>query len=212
MWKLMSFFDLLFGRKPTAAVSDNELGLAQYVPRRPRIKLFPHIEVEVATNHHKSFTSPNPDIKATVYSSDRTAVGEVTYAVSPLFDRLYIFNITVHAPYRRQGFGLAIIEYIAMTYDVPITTIKEVFSASEFWSAARYLYDRPNEKIETLSISEMDRERARWAHLKPHIDQLDEQISDRLFNKRESWESAIGRGLPDWPSSTPQSSEATIRS
>lgn len=157
----------------------------------------PFIEVELSANHHKSFTAPNPDIKATVYSSSRVAVGHVTYAVSPLFDKLYIFDINIHDAYRRQGFGLAAMAYLAKTYHLPITTIKEVFSASGFWSAAR-LASGP---IDTLSISEMDAERERWAHLKPLMDQLDAIISDRLFSKRESWEAAVGRGLPDWPSS-----------
>lgn len=35
-----------------------------------------YIEIEISTNHHKSFTAPNPDIKAKVFSSDRIAVGQ----------------------------------------------------------------------------------------------------------------------------------------
>lgn len=159
----------------------------------------PHIEIETSTNHYKSFTAPNPDIKATVYSSDHIAVGSVTYAVSPLFDKIYIFDITIQDANRRQGFGLAVMEHLATTYRLPITTIKEVFSASGFWHAARLASSSP---IENLSISEMDVESERWAHLKPVIDQLDNLISDR-FSKHESWETAVGRGLPDWPTSTP---------
>lgn len=77
--------------------------------------------------------------------------------------------------------------------------MKEVFSASGFWRAARLAIG----PIETLSISEMDAERERWAHLKPLMDQLEALISERLFNNLEPWETAVGRGLPDWPSSTP---------
>ncbi|NVM76865.1 hypothetical protein FHW83_002666 [Duganella sp. SG902] len=120
-----------------------------------------------------------------------------------MLKKLYIFNITIQDANRRQGFGLAVMAYLATTYRLPITTIKEVFSASGFWRAARLASGAP---IETLSISEMDAERERWFPLKPLTDQLDVLISDRLFNKRESWETAVGRGLPDWPASTPDGS------
>lgn len=207
MWNFLSSLLSVVAKSETAGGNAEEVS-ASAEPALARMKPLPSIEVEIAMNHHKSFTSPNPDIKATVYSSDGAAVGRVTYAVSPLFDRLYIFDIAVHEPYRRHGFGLAIMAYLATAYRLPITTIKEVYSASAFWRAARLASSRSNQQIDTLSVGEMDTERARWAHLKPKIDQLDELISDRLFAMRESWEMAVGRGLPDWPSSTPVGIEA----
>jgi len=120
--------------------------------------------------------------------------------VSPLFDRLYIFDITIHDAYRRRGFGLAVMSYLATTYRLQITTIKEVSQASGFWHSVR-LAGAP---IDTLSFSEMDTEAERWAHLKPHADKLELLICDRLFRNCEAWETAVGRGLPDWPSSTPR--------
>ncbi|OEZ63879.1 MULTISPECIES: hypothetical protein [unclassified Duganella] len=204
MWKLWPFFRSVGAQTPTRPVTDNGSSLTPVKPGCNRMKPLPPIEIEASANHHKSFTSPNPDIKATVYSSDRREVGRVIYAISPLFDRLYLFDITIHVPYRRQGFGLTIMDYLTTTYRLPITTIKELFSASEFWRSVREVSSQRNEKIETLSVSEMNEERERWAHLKPLIDQLDVLISDRLSSKLESWESAIGRGLPDWPTSTLQ--------
>lgn len=194
LWSYLRFFNQRLSTKVESAK-----GQMPVKSVRADAKQLPYIEIETSANHHKSFTAPNPDIKATVYSSDRTAVGHVTYAVSPLFDKLYIFNITIQDANRRQGFGLAVMAYLATTYRLPITTIKEVFSASGFWRAARLASSVP---IETLSISEMDAERERWAHLKPLMGQLDILISDR-FSNRESWETAVGRGLPDWPASTP---------
>ncbi|MQA40671.1 GNAT family N-acetyltransferase [Rugamonas aquatica] len=203
MLKMLSFFRSVMARPRHTTAVDDVSGFTPAAPGRIRIEPLPTIEIETSTNHHQSFTSPNPDIKATIYSSDRTPVGRVTYAVSPLFDRLYIFDVTIHEPYRRQGFGLAAIEYLATTYCLPMATIKEVSLARHFWRAARAASDRRGEQIGTLSISEMFEERKRWGHLKPQIDQLNTQISDRLI-KHETWESAVGRGLPDWPSSTPQ--------
>lgn len=198
MLKLWPFFRFVSRREPTTE-AEGSAGLLPATLGRTRSKLLPYIEIETSTNHHKSFTSPNPDINATVYSSDRVPVGHITYAVSPLFDRLYIFDITIHDAYRRRGFGLAVMSYLATTYRLPITTIKEVSQASGFWHSAR-LAGAP---IDTLSFSEMDTEAERWAHLKPHADKLELLISDRLFRNREAWETAVGRGLPDWPSSTP---------
>jgi hypothetical protein len=57
----------------------------------------------------KAFTSPNPDVKATIIDAEEKVVGRVTYAVSPLHDRIYLFNIEVEEGYKRKGFGLAIV-------------------------------------------------------------------------------------------------------
>ncbi|MYN26971.1 GNAT family N-acetyltransferase [Duganella levis] len=193
LWRLFRIYDERSTKKKIEGAKDS----ISVKARLTHIKQLRSIEIETSMNHYKSFTAPNPDIKATIYSSDQVVVGQVTYAVSPLFDKLYIFDITIHDAFRRQGFGLAVIAYLANTHRLPMATIKEVLSASGFWRAAR-LASGP---IETLSLSEMDLERERWAHLKPLVDQLDSLISDRLSNKRESWEIAVGRGLPDWPSS-----------
>lgn len=198
MLKLWPFFGFVIRRKPAT----NAQGSARLLPAtlgHMRRKLLPYIEIETSTNHYKSFTSPNPDIHATVYSSDRVPVGHITYAVSPLFDKLYIFDITIHDAYRRRGFGLALMAYLSTTYRLPITTIKEVSQARGFWHSAR----RAGTRIDTLSFSEMDTEAARWAHLKTHADKLELLICDRLFKNRDAWEIAVGQGLPNWPSSTP---------
>lgn len=159
----------------------------------------PQITVETSFNYYKSFTLPNPDIKATIYAFDHVEVGKATFAVSPLFDRIYLFDITVHQAFRRQHFGLAFISFLAVSFDLPITTIKEVYSASDFWRMARRVVSMHNLKIDTISISEMDGECARWSHLQAKIDDLNQLVSDRLCIKREAWEDAVSRGLPDWP-------------
>lgn len=207
MWQRFSSFWSRVAKSTTSPVVELTSNRSPAAQGDARQKHVPHIDVKVDLNHYKAFTSPNPDIKASVYSEDGIQVGRVTYAVSPLFDRLYIFDIQVKEPYRRQRFGLAIMDYLGATYGLPIMTIKEVHSASQFWQMARQASRARNYAIGTLSVSEMGAERARWASLKPKVEQLEKLISDRLFNKREPWESAVGRGLPDWPSTAPKARE-----
>jgi hypothetical protein len=149
-------------------------------------------------------------IKANVYSEEGALVGKVTYAISPLFDKIYIFDITIDESWRRQGFGLAAIKHILSTYGLPIVTIKEVGSARDFWRNARQAALGKGQVITTLSVSEMDEERSRWAHLAPHVKELERLISERLFSLREEYEIAVGRGLPDWEHSVPRYANAVM--
>lgn len=157
-------------------------------------RILPTFSVVKTLNYLKAFTSPNPDVKATIIDVEEKVVGRVTYAVSPLHDRLYLFNIEVEEAYKRKGFGLAIVHYLLMTYQLPITTVKEVFSASDFWTAARKMAGKIGGTIATMSVSEMPDEAARWAYLKPENDRLEALITQR-FLRGEAYESAVGRGL-----------------
>ncbi|MDQ1812045.1 GNAT family N-acetyltransferase [Massilia sp. CCM 9210] len=142
----------------------------------------------------KCFTSPNPDQQASVYAKDGARVGYVTYALSPLFDMVYIFDIGIDEAFRRQGYGLAVIHHLVSTYQLPLTTIKEVYAAHMFWAAARELAMLNGSSISTISVSEMKQEQARWEHLRPAMIRLEDLITQR-FIQGESFESAVGRGL-----------------
>ncbi|MFB9240338.1 GNAT family N-acetyltransferase [Massilia antarctica] len=142
--------------------------------------MLPEIDLDVSLNHMKCFTSPHPDQQATIYAKDGARVGCVTYAVSPLFDMVYIFDIGIGKAFRRQGYGLAVIRHLFLAYRLPLTTIKEVFAAHMFWAATRVLTMLNGSSISTISVSEMDQEQARWEHLRPEMKRLD---------------GAVGRGL-----------------
>lgn len=154
----------------------------------------PEFILEVALNHMQCFTSPNPDRIATVMTAAGEQVGYITYAVSPLFDKLYIFQINIDATFRRQRYGLAIIHYLHSTYQLPIATFNEVGAARRFWAAARHMVASLGSSITAMSVGEMTHERARWRHLQPETDRLEQLISQR-FLAGEDYQSAVGRGL-----------------
>lgn len=154
----------------------------------------PDFTLEVVLNHMQCFTSPNPDRIATVMSAAGDQVGYITYAVSPLFDKLYIFQINIDDAFRRQRYGLAIIHYLHSTYQLPIATFNEVGAARRFWAAARHMVASLGSSITAMSVGEMTRERARWKHLQPETDRLEQLISQR-FLAGEDYQSAVGRGL-----------------
>ena len=143
--------------------------------------VLPEIDLDVFLNHMKCFTSPSPDQKATVYSKDGARVGYVTYAVSLLYDMVYIFDIGIDEAFQRQGYALAVIGHLVLTYRLPLTTIKEVYAAHTFWAAARELAMLNDSSISTISVSEMNQERARWDHLRPEMIRLEDLITQRFI-------------------------------
>ncbi|NHZ80775.1 hypothetical protein F2P44_16050 [Massilia sp. CCM 8695] len=73
---------------------------------------------------------------------------------------VYIFDTGIDEALRRQGYGLAVIGHLVLTYRLPLTTIKEVCAAHVFWAAARELAMLNGSSISTMSLSEMHQEQA----------------------------------------------------
>ena len=164
---------------------------------RRKLARLPAITIKTTANHYKPFTAPNPDIRAEIYNAVGQRVGKTTYAVSPLADRVYVFDINIARDFQRQGYATAMLWHLAKIYSQPITAIKELFSASSFWDATRKLAGGGLVVTQPLSVSEMRDEAARWQHLKPLAERLEKVISERLSIHREPWEMAVGRGLDD---------------
>jgi hypothetical protein len=161
---------------------------------RERIERLPAITVAATANHYKSFTAPNPDYKATIRRPTGDRIGTAAYALSPLDDRVYLFRVEIEAAHRRQGYGLALLWYLARTYERPITPVHQAIGSYEFWSAARQLEAAGLVVTGDVRISEMDDEASRWGHLRPQAERLQQQISERL-SRHEPWDVAVGRGL-----------------
>jgi hypothetical protein len=172
--------------------SSTMLNLEKY--RKDAELALPKITLDETMDHMKCFTSPNPDRISTVYANGAGRIGYVTYAVSPIFDKLYIYGIGTDEDFRRQGYGLSIIRHLARTYRLPIITFNEVGSARMFWAQARQMATSIGSSITTMSVGEMNQERARWEHLRPDMIRLENLITQR-FLKGESYQSAVGRGL-----------------
>ncbi|MHA6884646.1 GNAT family N-acetyltransferase [Ralstonia pseudosolanacearum] len=162
---------------------------------RCKIESLPNIGVQASPNFYKAFTAPNPDFDATIHNAAGDQVGTATYALSPLSDRIYIFDIQIALEHRRCGYGTALLWHLARAYGQPITAVKELYSASSFWSAARQRKGDGLVVTEPLSVSEMDVEAARWEHLRPAAERLERLIAERLTVHHEPWHVAVGRGL-----------------
>jgi hypothetical protein len=140
-------------------------------------------------------TAPNPILSAIIHNALGDQVGTATYAMSPLSDRIYLFDIKIVIEHRQRKYATALLLYLAQTYGLPITAVKELYSASDFWNAARQLKGAGLIVTMPLSYSEMIAEAARWEHLRPTANRLERQITERLTVHHEPWHVAIGRGL-----------------
>lgn len=151
------------------------------------------ITVEEKLRYDHALTSPAPERRGGIFNSEGERIGFAVYALSPLNDCLYLYDIKIDQDFMRRGYGLAMLQYLAKTYRQPIIPIHELESAERFWDAARrYITDV--EVREPISVSDFDVERHRWAFLKPESDRLQAQINARLM-RGEPWEEAVGRGL-----------------
>lgn len=133
-----------------------------------RLAHVPKITMDVTRTYDMTFTAPNPDVKAVIKNQQGTTVGEACYAVSPLNDRVYVYNVEIFSAYRRQGYGTALLNYLAQNYKIPITVVRELSSSCGFWKFARSLSCIGVHFTPQLSVSEMALESERWAHLQPH--------------------------------------------
>jgi len=155
----------------------------------------PSIDVSTTADFYKVFTSPNPVLSAAIHNIAGDQVGTARYSISPLSDRVYVFDIRIAPHHQRHGYGTAMLCYLAKEYGQPITPIHEVESANEFWGAARRYRGAGLSVTEDISISEMALEATRWQHLAPIAECLDKLITRRLSVDREPWHVAVGRGF-----------------
>ncbi|WP_374709576.1 GNAT family N-acetyltransferase [Massilia scottii] len=165
--------------------------------RKCALRGLPTITLSVLKKEYfKVFTAPNPYVTETIHNSEREVVGSTLYGVSPLTDRLYLFKLEILPPYRRKGYGLALLTSLAKTYRLPITVVQPISPAILFWDSARKELADAVPMTQSLSGNEMDEEKVRWSHLKPKIDQLERAILERHL-RGEPYALAVGRGLDE---------------
>ncbi|EXJ09675.1 GNAT family N-acetyltransferase [Nitrincola nitratireducens] len=162
---------------------------------RTTLEQLPSITVKASVNYYKTFTSPNPDYNVSIFNTTDELVGTAIYAESPIFDRIYLFNIEVIQRFQRKGYATAFLLYLAQTYRHPITAVKELHGASGFWNSARKLSKVGVVVTEPLSVGDMNDESQRWQHLWHEAERLEKLILERLNILNEPWRIAVGRGL-----------------
>lgn len=163
---------------------------------RRKLKQLPSITVKETHKFYRTFTGPNPDNRASIYNEVGDCVGSAVYGVSPLFDRVYIYQIEINQKYWRNGFATAFLAYLTRNYHQPITAVKELERSYSFWDVVRKFSGEAFSVTKELTVTDMMREGKLWSHLKPEAERLDKVIEARLSNG-EPWELAISRGFDD---------------
>lgn len=151
----------------------------------------PEVSFKVKPNYYLRITSPAPEFAGAVFNTAGDQVGHLTYAVSPLLDCVYLYGITIEAPYRRKGYAVSVLNRLSLQYRVPITPVHTVIGAQAFWKSARKLSGHGIIIKDEIRATELEDEAQRWNHLEPVALQLKEKILQRLA-AGDSWEDATG--------------------
>jgi len=134
----------------------------------------PDIEVSLTADvRPRSFVEPSPDYRAIILNELKQEVGRSSFGINPLGDALYLDSIEVHAQHQKHGYASAFLCWLYKEYRLPITPVHIIGSAIGFWAHVRKFPSRLLEvKKEDLRVSEMDAEKARWAHLIPEPEHI----------------------------------------
>lgn len=168
------------------------------IRRKISQRIFPEVTLSDLKKEYggKKFAAPNADITAAIKDIDGNVVGSTVYTISPLKDRIYLFDIEITAGYRRRGLGLALLIFLAKEYNLPLTVVQPISPAFLFWESARIELAHIVNMTESLSMGDMNSEKARWDHFQPQVQKLEELIAER-FRRGETYYQAVGRGLDE---------------
>ena len=100
----------------------------------------PQVEVSFLTTFcpfQGNMFAPNPDITSDILRADGLKIGYVKYAVSPLFNCVFLNHIQIDQLYRRKGYGSAAIRNLARLHGLPVTPVGVTDTARAFYGKAR---------------------------------------------------------------------------
>ncbi|MBS0380709.1 MAG: GNAT family N-acetyltransferase [Proteobacteria bacterium] len=132
-----------------------------------KIRRLPPITISVRSDAIRPWTAPNPTLQAEIWNEQGQSVGRARYAISPLNDKVYVYELKIKRVHRRRGYGTAFLAYLANTNALSITPIHETHEETAFWNAARRLRAAGVTVTRDLRVGEMDAEAQRWQHLQP---------------------------------------------
>jgi len=152
------------------------------------------LSLDAVPDYFGQFTGPAPTFNAALRSSEGVIVGHARYALSPLLDRWYVYDLTIEPDHQSKGFGAAFLIELVRQARVPISPVQETYLGSLFWNAARAWRLPGLDVWPQISAANLRGEAARWAHLSEESDRLHQAIIQRLGDG-EPWRTATGRGL-----------------
>ena len=103
----------------------------------------PLIELVPTSNFtNGSFVFPNSWYRVRARRADGQFVGDISYGVSPLNDRIYVDGVGVDAEFRRNGYAKGMLLAVAMQCSpagklLPITALHETWGSQSFWNKMR---------------------------------------------------------------------------
>lgn len=138
--------------------------------RPPRdLNQLPALTLVEEFEYLENFVRPNPDIVASIFNTAGEKVGFCDFGVSPLQDRVYVFDIRIEPEFQRKGYGTAMLHHLQQKYGLPIVPVKVI---STFWECAQAT---PGLNVidEIPGIEELKKEALRWKT--PEHDKLVEE-------------------------------------
>lgn len=159
----------------------------------------PMIEVRAWPSYDQQPTLPAPTYQCRIFNRDGAVVGRASFGISPINDRVYLYDIHIAQEWRRKGYGTSFLAYLHDTYRLPITPVQIISSALAFWGELRQRARAKGWVItQELGNGFQDEPTKRWPHLLAHKDRMKEVISHRQSVLHEPYQVATSRGLDDW--------------
>ena len=127
----------------------------------------PLIELVPTSNFtNGSFVFPNSWYRVRARRADGQFVGDISYGVSPLNDRIYVDGVSVDAEFRRNGYAKGMLLAVSMQCSpagklLPITALHETASHS-FWNKMRKGAIPGLTVTQDIRAGDMKEEAKRW--------------------------------------------------
>lgn len=164
----------------------------------------PVIEVRAWPLYDQQPTLPAPTYQCRIFNEVRAVVGRASFGISPINDRVYLYDITVAQEWRRKRYGTSFLAYLHDTYHLPITPVHIISPALGFWRELRQHAQAEGWVItQELGSDLRDEAAKRWPHLLMYKDRMKEVILHRQSVLQEPYQVATSRGLDDWNQAFP---------
>ncbi|KAA8685751.1 hypothetical protein [Pseudomonas caricapapayae] len=145
------------------------------------------------TNSHRTHPCyPSPMIKMAIMVN-ALGVGEISYTISPLQDRLFVYGIEISREYKRRGHGLAALWRLHQLHSLPIVPVSIISSneARRFWDRSRHILSAAGARIQPdIRRGHVYQEQQSWKHLVP------ESSIDRSIREHEEWMAREAKAYP----------------
>ncbi|KPX14265.1 hypothetical protein ALQ74_101100 [Pseudomonas savastanoi pv. glycinea] len=148
-------------------------------------KIFPFVRLLLLkTDSHRTYACyPSPIIKMAIMVN-ALEVGDISYTISPLQDRLFVYGIEISREYKRRGYGLAALWRLHRMHGLPIVPVSIISSneAHRFWHRSRQILSAAGAIIQPdIHRDHVYQEQQSWKHLIP------ESSIDRSIREHEEW-------------------------